>query len=72
MALRKAAIMTNSIYLTTIEPHGGKSLISLEVLSAALRATRRVGIFRPVISNGNCAVNPKPTALQVKIHLNDI
>ncbi len=44
--------MTNSIYLTTIEPHGGKSLISLGVLSAALRTTGRVGVFRPVIRDG--------------------
>ena len=52
--------MTNSIYLATIEPHGGKSLISLGVLNAALRVTRRVGIFRPVIGDctaGRCDKN---------------
>ncbi len=42
--------MTNSIYLTTTEPHCGKSLISLGITEMLLRKTRRVGIFRPLIS----------------------
>ncbi|MDX1437803.1 MAG: phosphate acetyltransferase, partial [Anaerolineales bacterium] len=41
--------MTNSIYLTTIEPYSGKSLVSLGITELLLRRTPRVGIFRPVI-----------------------
>jgi phosphate acetyltransferase len=41
--------MTNSIYLTTIEPYSGKSLVSLGITELLLRRTPKVGIFRPVI-----------------------
>jgi phosphate acetyltransferase len=41
--------MTNSIYLTTIEPYSGKSLVSLGITELLLRRTPHVGIFRPVI-----------------------
>jgi phosphate acetyltransferase len=41
--------MTNSIYLTTIVPYSGKSLVSLGITELLLRRTPRVGIFRPVI-----------------------
>jgi phosphate acetyltransferase len=41
--------MTNSIYLTTVEPYSGKSLVSLGITELLLRRTPRVGIFRPVI-----------------------
>ena len=40
-----------SIYLTTTEPHCGKSLVSLGIVDMLLRRTRRVGVFRPVISS---------------------
>ena len=40
----------NSIYLTTTEPHCGKSLVSLGIVEMLLRRTQRVGVFRPVIS----------------------
>lgn len=42
--------MTNSIYIAASEPHAGKSLISLGITELLLRKTRRVGVFRPVIS----------------------
>jgi phosphate acetyltransferase len=42
--------MSNSIYLTTTEPHCGKSLISLGITELLLRRTNRVGLFRPVTS----------------------
>ncbi|RME97428.1 MAG: phosphate acetyltransferase [Chloroflexi bacterium] len=42
--------MTNSIYLTTTESHCGKSLISLGIMEMLLRKTKRVGVFRPLIS----------------------
>jgi len=42
-------IMANSLYLTTTEPHCGKSLISLGILDGISRRTRRIAVFRPVI-----------------------
>jgi phosphate acetyltransferase len=42
--------MTNSIYLTTTEPHAGKSLVSLGITELLLRKTKKVAIFRPIIS----------------------
>jgi phosphate acetyltransferase len=41
--------MTNAIYLATIEPYTGKSLVSLGLVEMILRKTPRVGVFRPVI-----------------------
>ncbi|UCC53824.1 MAG: AAA family ATPase, partial [Anaerolineaceae bacterium] len=41
--------MTNSIYITTIEPYSGKSLVSLGITELLLRRTHNIGIFRPVI-----------------------
>jgi phosphate acetyltransferase len=41
--------MTNSIYVTTIEPYSGKSLVSLGIMELLLRRTPNVGVFRPVI-----------------------
>ncbi|MFL7839072.1 MAG: phosphate acetyltransferase [Candidatus Promineifilaceae bacterium] len=41
--------MTDSIYLTTIEPYSGKSLVSLGIMELLLRRTPNVGVFRPVI-----------------------
>lgn len=41
--------MANSLYLTTTEPHCGKSLISLGILDSISRLTPRIAVFRPVI-----------------------
>ena len=41
--------MTNAIYIATVEPNCGKSLVSLGLAEMILRRTPRVGIFRPVI-----------------------
>ncbi|NOX63053.1 MAG: phosphate acetyltransferase [Chloroflexi bacterium] len=41
--------MAQSIYLTTTEPHCGKSLISLGIIESVLRRTRRVAVFRPYV-----------------------
>ncbi len=41
--------MTRSLYLSTIEAGGGKSLAALGILEAVLRKTTRVSFFRPVI-----------------------
>ena len=43
--------MASSIYLTTTEAHCGKSLICLGIIEHILRKTRRVSIFRPVITS---------------------
>ncbi len=45
--------MASSVYLTTSEAHCGKSLLCLGILEMVLRKTQRVGIFRPVISDGS-------------------
>ena len=42
--------MASSIYVTTAEAHCGKSLICLGLMEYVLRKTRRVSIFRPIIS----------------------
>ena len=42
--------MAQSIYLTTTEPHCGKSLISLGIIESVLRRTRRVAVFRPYVN----------------------
>lgn len=42
--------MATSIYITTSEPHSGKSLICLGIIEMVLRKTRRVGVFRPIIT----------------------
>ena len=38
-----------SLYLTTPEPHSGKSLISLGIMEMVSRTTQRIGIFCPII-----------------------
>lgn len=41
--------MSSSLYLSTIEAGGGKSLAALGIIEFVLRKTTRVGFFRPVI-----------------------
>ena len=40
--------MARSIYITSAEGHSGKSTIALGALDALMRATPRVGVFRPI------------------------
>ncbi len=42
--------MNKAIYVTTIEPNSGKSLVSLGVLRMMLRKSSKVGYFRPIIN----------------------
>ncbi|WP_339659929.1 phosphate acetyltransferase [uncultured Polaribacter sp.] len=42
--------MSKSIYITTIEPNSGKSLISLGFLRMMLNQSSKVGYFRPIIN----------------------
>ena len=44
--------MYNSLYITTTEPHCGKSIASLGVVRRLLRRTRRLAVFRPIINAG--------------------
>ena len=43
--------MASSIYVTTAEAHCGKSLVCLGIVENILRKTRRVAIFRPIITS---------------------
>ncbi|MEA5508310.1 phosphate acetyltransferase [Crocosphaera sp. UHCC 0190] len=43
--------MTNSLYISTIEPRSGKSLIALGIMELILRKTTKVGFFRPIIQD---------------------
>ena len=45
--------MANSIYITTAEPHCGKSLICLGIMDNVLRRTKRVAFFRPIITSND-------------------
>ncbi len=56
----------NSIYLTTTEPHCGKSLVSLGIVEMLLRRTQRVGVFRPVISDDSAQTQDKNIELLLK------
>ncbi len=42
--------MNKGLYIATLEPHSGKSLISLGLMRALLGKTVKVGYFRPIIS----------------------
>lgn len=42
--------MSKAIYVTTIEPNSGKSLVSLGVLRMMLTRSSKVGYFRPIIN----------------------
>lgn len=41
--------MARSIYLTSLEPGGGKSVIALGVAEVLSRRVRRLGVFRPLV-----------------------
>ncbi|MDJ0509453.1 MAG: phosphate acetyltransferase [Crocosphaera sp.] len=49
--------MTNSLYISTVEPRSGKSLIALGIIELILRKTTKVGFFRPIIKD---AIDKKP------------
>ena len=50
--------MTTAVYLTSLEPNSGKSLVSLGLMEKASTAVDRLGYFRPVIASGD-----KPDAM---------
>lgn len=43
--------MNKGIYIATLEPDSGKSLVSLGLMRALLGKTAKVGYFRPIISD---------------------
>lgn len=49
--------MANSLYIASIEPRSGKSVISLGIMEMLSRRIRKVGYFRPIIPPGNTADN---------------
>jgi phosphate acetyltransferase len=49
--------LANSLYIASIEPRSGKSVISLGIMEMLSRRIRKVGYFRPVIQSGNSADN---------------
>jgi phosphate acetyltransferase len=44
--------MKRGLYIATLEPNSGKSLISLGLMRALLGKTVKVGYFRPIINDG--------------------
>ena len=48
-AIPRFITLTTSLYLSTIEAGGGKSLAALGIIECVLRKTTRVSFFRPVI-----------------------
>lgn len=40
-----------AIYITTIESHSGKSIVSLGLMQLLLNKTPKVGYFRPIIDD---------------------
>lgn len=56
--------MAKSIYISTTEPHSGKSVVSLGMVELALRKTSKVGIFRPII-RGNPESGEKDEHLEL-------
>ncbi len=43
--------MKKALYLATIEPNSGKSLITLGLVNELLAKTPRIGYFRPIVNN---------------------
>jgi len=41
--------MPSTVYVSTIEPLAGKSLISLGLIDLLLRKSAKIGYFRPII-----------------------
>ena len=50
----KKPIMNKGIYVATIEPNSGKSLVVLGLMSLLLGKTAKVGYFRPIIGDLDC------------------
>jgi phosphate acetyltransferase len=44
--------MSNNIYITSMAPRSGKSVISLGIMEMLSRRIRKVGFFRPIIPGG--------------------
>ena len=43
--------MTSTVYISTIEPNAGKSLVSLGLIDLLLRKSPKIGYYRPIIHN---------------------
>lgn len=58
--------MSKSIYVTTIEPNSGKSLVSLGILRMMLNKSSKVGYFRPIINKGENSAFDNHTYTAIK------
>ncbi|GAB4333847.1 MAG: phosphate acetyltransferase [Flammeovirgaceae bacterium] len=61
--------MANSIFLASTEANAGKSLVSLGIMEIILRKTKKVGVFRPLISRRSDGKQDEHIALLIK-HFN--
>ena len=43
--------MSKAVYIATIEPESGKSIIALGLMRLLLGKTKKIGYFRPVIDD---------------------
>jgi phosphate acetyltransferase len=64
--------MYDSLYITTTEPHCGKSIVSLGIARRLLRRTRRLAVFRPIINTGENGEQDKNIELLISYFKLDI
>lgn len=62
--------MSKSIYITSSEAHCGKSLVSLGITDYMLRKTKKIAIFRPIITSDNGKRDAKIDLLLTHFGLN--
>ena len=41
--------MTKNLYITTMDPRGGKSVVALGIMELLSRRLHNIGFFRPII-----------------------
>jgi len=64
--------MSKSIYITTIEPNSGKSLVSLGFLRMMLNQSSKVGYFRPIINKDKNSLYDDHTSTAINFFNLDI
>jgi phosphate acetyltransferase len=64
--------MSKSIYITTIEPNSGKSLVSLGILRMMLNQSSKVGYFRPIINKDKNSLHDDHTYTAINFFNLDI
>jgi phosphate acetyltransferase len=56
---REAGGVSDSLYITSMEAHGGKTVVALGVMEVLAQRVDRIGLFRPVVA-GDPAERPDP------------